>query len=456
MKRRILLLVAFVFALGFSLSVQAQNPNAVENQYPGDEKAKAAYEDALHSSLDPTTTGVRTTWLANRPGDNWFISVGAGASMLLSEENRKMDFGDQISAPSFQFSLGKWFSPVWGLRLNATYGELNSFVTWDKNSNVGSAASWYVGDNYTLGGSAYQFANATHGPEIYKRFLSEGEYMTLEDGRSGYQYQVPYAGASFDFLLNLKNLFTTYNPKAFFNPVLYAGLGYAHTFGDKDEKRTAINNMMIKGGLQLNFRLHDRWDFFIDAQGLMLPENFDWRTGDDQTMDGVFNLTGGFTYRFNLRHFIKAPLYDQNEIDALNAEINRLRNRPEVVCPPPVECPKCPDPVVVEKETELTPVFFTLDSYVVRDNQWLSLAKAAEYLLENPNSKLRIAAYADKNTGNPRYNMKLSEKRANAVAKVLGDKFGVEKSRLILEHYGDTVQPFAENDWNRVAIFIVP
>ncbi len=257
--------------------------------------------------------------------------------------------------------------------------------------------------------------------------------------------------STFDFLLNLKNVFTSYNPKAFFNPVLYGGFGYAHTFKDGD--KTAINNVMGKAGLELNFRLGDRWNLFLDGNMLLLPENFDYRVGGDIVQDFVGNYTIGLTYRFNFRHFIKAPFHDNSQIDELNREINELRNRPEVICPPVVVCP---EPEIEKEVVELTPVFFTLDSYIVRDNQLLSIANAAKYLINNPGSKLEIAAYADRNTGNPKYNMKLSENRVNAVAKVMIEKFGIAGDRLQLRFYGDTVQPFDENDWNRVAIFIVP
>jgi outer membrane protein OmpA-like peptidoglycan-associated protein len=77
-------------------------------------------------------------------------------------------------------------------------------------------------------------------------------------------------------------------------------------------------------------------------------------------------------------------------------------------------------------------------------------------LVSHPSAKLELASYADKNTGNPAYNLQLSKKRSDAVANILVNKFGIDKKRLILKHYGDTVQPFKDNDWNRVTIFIRP
>ena len=431
-----LVLLAIVLLSVFSAKAQTMDELAVSNQYPNDAKAAAVYQTASEKQANPKTSGIRSTWVANKPNSNWFFSLEGGVAHLFSEGYAKYPMEDNIK-PTVGFSLGKWFSPVWGLRINATAAELSGY-------NQSPAGTWYVGHNYPVNGSG---AYASGVPdEIRRRFFKT---------RDGKEYNdFTYAAGTIDFMVNLKNVFRPYNPKGFFNPVVYAGMGYAHTLGDKDKNVTTINNITEKVGLQLNFRLGDRWDLYLDGQALILPENFDRCVGDDITFDAVVNAKLGLTYRFNFRHFIKAPLVDQAYLDALNAEINELRNRPQVVCPPPVVCPE-PEVVKVEKaKTELDPVFFTINSYAVRDNQWLSIAKAAQYLVDNPGAKIEIAAYADRKTGSPAHNLKLSENRANAVARVLVNKFGIDKSRLKTSSYGDKVQPFTENDKNRVAIFI--
>ena len=50
------------------------------------------------------------------------------------------------------------------------------------------------------------------------------------------------------------------------------------------------------------------------------------------------------------------------------------------------------------------------------------------------------------------YNMQLSEKRARAVAKELIDKYGISSSQITIEWKGSDVQPYNENNWNRVVI----
>jgi len=54
-------------------------------------------------------------------------------------------------------------------------------------------------------------------------------------------------------------------------------------------------------------------------------------------------------------------------------------------------------------------------------------------------------------TSNPKINIGYAKQRADKVAAGL-EKLGVEKSRITVSSYGDTVQPFAENDKNRCVI----
>jgi outer membrane protein OmpA-like peptidoglycan-associated protein len=443
------LFLTAVFLLS-AFCVNAQKELSVANQYPGDEKAQGIYQTAVEKQSN--SSAVRTTWLANKPNSNWFISLEGGVSQLFDERYADYPFEKNIK-PTGGIALGKWFSPVWGLRISASGGKL---AGWNQPAN----GIWYVGQN----GQIAQTGSYVIGDTPAKRQAIADRFLTARDGDLYNDFS--YANVTADFLLNLKNLFLPYNPKGFFNPVLYGGFGYVHTFGSGfDPFSTAkegrddlsmVPNLGFKGGLQLNFRLCDSWNLYLEGEGLLVPENFDRYVGGKATYEGVASAKLGLTYRFNFRHFIKAPLYDQSEIDALNREINELRNRPTPVCPPVVVCPD-PQPVVVEKpkETgELDPVFFLLDSHVVRDNQLVNVAKAAEYLISHPAAKLELASYADKKTGNPRYNLQLSKKRTDAVANVLVSKFGIDKKRLTLKHYGDTVQPFAENDWNRVTLFI--
>ena len=65
----------------------------------------------------------------------------------------------------------------------------------------------------------------------------------------------------------------------------------------------------------------------------------------------------------------------------------------------------------------------------------------------------RWISSADKGTGTPAINKRLAAERAEKAVKALVDA-GVPKSSITSSSYGDTVQPYAENDKNRVSIIV--
>mgnify|MGYP001620335308 CR=1 FL=1 len=76
----------------------------------------------------------------------------------------------------------------------------------------------------------------------------------------------------------------------------------------------------------------------------------------------------------------------------------------------------------------------------------------AAYLQKNPAAQVTLTGYADVQTGNHRLNKTLSARRAQAVADALTAK-GIA-DRITADSQGDTVQPFATPEENRVTICI--
>ena len=84
---------------------------------------------------------------------------------------------------------------------------------------------------------------------------------------------------------------------------------------------------------------------------------------------------------------------------------------------------------------------------MIRKAEAEKIEKLAAWMQANPDFTVTLVGYADKETGTPKGNMKLSEGRVEKVKAMLV-KLGVEPSRV--DFKGDTVQPFAENAKNRV------
>ncbi|MBO5418992.1 MAG: OmpA family protein [Bacteroidales bacterium] len=96
-------------------------------------------------------------------------------------------------------------------------------------------------------------------------------------------------------------------------------------------------------------------------------------------------------------------------------------------------------------------VFFTIGSAYIRKAEDAKLVALADWMKANADFYVELVGYADKNTGSASVNEKISEKRAVAVKNRLV-QLGVPAERISSGHKGDTVQPFAENDKNRVVI----
>ena len=202
------------------------------------------------------------------------------------------------------------------------------------------------------------------------------------------------------------------------NLVLIGGVGYAHTF---DNGVLPIGDYVVpRVGVQVNVDLSKSIQLNIEGNMSALNDKFDGVVGGAR-YDGMCNLTAGITYKFKnhdgTRGFTYIPSYDQEDIDALNEEINKLRQ----------ECEKAPKVVT------------TIDTSKIADDQMANLENIATYLKDNKDIRISITGYADADTGTPEYNMELSKKRAESVKEVLV-KYGVEESRLVVSAEGDKVQ----------------
>ena len=162
-----------------------------------------------------------------------------------------------------------------------------------------------------------------------------------------------------------------------------------------------------------------------------INENCDWQ----------LNALVGLSIKLGKSYTKTAPIYYEPE-------------------PVVVEQPK-PAPVVEQpqpkKEVVVQPmkqdIFFALNSAKIQDDQKSKIDMLVEYLQNNPAAKVKVTGYADVNTGNPKINKSLSEKRAGNVADALKAK-GITADRMLINFKGDTVQPYNTPEENRVSICI--
>ena len=271
--------------------------------------------------------------------------------------------------------------------------------------------------------------------------LSAGYRFTpvwgLRGGFSGWQgkgcwvnprqeYKFNYAQLNAEATFDIANCLGGFNHKRFFNPYLFAGIGVNMAFNNDDA--VALN----EAGNKLQYLWDDTKAFVAGRLGVGM---------DFRICDAVaFNLEGN------------AKGYTRKTQKAAPTSIPP-RNVPKEE---PKEDPK---PVVVpEKKTEkLQPiqvnVFFKINSAVIRPEEAGKVDELAVYLQKNPAAQVTLTGYADVQTGNHRLNKTLSARRAQAVADALTAK-GIAADRITADSQGDTVQPFATPEENRVTICI--
>jgi len=101
--------------------------------------------------------------------------------------------------------------------------------------------------------------------------------------------------------------------------------------------------------------------------------------------------------------------------------------------------------IFTEKEVSIDlKAQFDNDSAVVKAEYNSEIADLAAFLKRFPGTDVEIAGHAS-NVGKPAYNMKLSQRRADAIAAILVEQHGISASRVTAKGYGVTRPKVAGN-----------
>lgn len=86
----------------------------------------------------------------------------------------------------------------------------------------------------------------------------------------------------------------------------------------------------------------------------------------------------------------------------------------------------------------------------------VNVYNVAQWMKSNPNATVSVDGYADRDTGTSEYNQALSQRRAQSVVDALVSDYGIDASRLKVNAYGSSSQPYENNNWNRIVVFSQP
>ena len=351
----------------------------------------------------------------------WYIQLQGGAQYTLGE----IDFSDLIS-PNVQVAIGRQFSPVFGARLAVN--------AWQSKAGI-------------------EAANAT------------------------YKWKWMYVAPGIDLTFNLSNLFCGFNPNRIFNFSVFGGLGanigWDNKVADINAAAAALYPYTVAGGgasentayawdgtkvrvfgragVAADFKVSDAISLGLEVNANTLSDRYNSKKAGN--WDWYFNALAGVKINLGKTYStrtIEAPKVPEKVIERV---IERVVEKP---APQVVE----PTRAVAEKK-EVEDTKFRRDIFYVKPGKtWIDkseyhkVKEVADYMKEHPNCTVEVTGYADRGTGNPKINNNLSQRRAQAVANMLIRNYGIKKDRIKVDFKGDTIQPFAKEIENRVAIAI--
>jgi len=153
------------------------------------------------------------------------------------------------------------------------------------------------------------------------------------------------------------------------------------------------------------------------------------------TLDMESNYWGiEFSYRFGRQIAVIAPVITSLDSDH-DGVINSLDKCPNTPITHRVDAEGCTIYLEITELQNLGVLEFANNSAVVKESSYGRIEELATYLNKHPQSTILIAGYAS-DIGKADYNLALSDRRANAVAKLLVEKYGINQERVTAKGFG--------------------
>lgn len=356
------------------------------------------YSESSNVQTETTTSSDKFKVETNHFWNNWFITVGGGMNVFFGDLDKHMKFGDRL-APALDVSIGKWFTPGFGLQ--ATYSGLKIKGIWDNAS-----ANFPTNDAYT------DFRDDFKG----KAWEQDAKYFNLH----------------LDGMLNLSNLLCGYSETRVWNVIPYAGVGLARTFDHNGDRGNGIS---LNAGLINKFRLGSRVDLNLTIRGMIVDDEWDGEVSKPEannSFDGQLGATLGLTFKIGKQGWNRSTstttiINNDAEVNRLNSELNNLRAENNRLKNAPKGEKIVTFPYLVN---------FVRNKVDVVNRELVNLKSVAEMIKATPNKKYNVIGYADKQTGTSERNVWLAENRAKNVYDILVNEFNVNPNQLVLDSKG--------------------
>ena len=341
-------------------------------------------------------------------------------------------------------------------------------------------ANWFVGVN---GGINLYQGVVTNGESIFEHLSPALDVYVGKWHTPGFGWRVAYRGLNiqtykeanhvafmnfhFDAMFNLCNLIGGYKADRVWNVIPYVGVGWA---GRKAMDYETWDHESFTGTLSANygilqsFRVAKRWAINLELAGSLFRNGFSGKFGE-QGHDNMWTATVGLTFNFgkdvvweNTPDVEALQALYGGMIDGLQAQLDDAlaankakQNQIKVV----EEANKAlqSEIVVLKKVKPISvseSIFFDFGSSKIVSKKELMNIKAYAEAAKAAGVAVKVVGFADV-AGASEYNVKLSQARAEAVAKVLREN-GAEVKTVV--GCGES-EEYKERFLNRRAVITV-
>lgn len=377
------IIAAIIIAIGGGFSVVQAQTQEVD---------RTVKEDTIW--VDYKTRYTSSFW------DNFYVEADFAGRMLMGAEDTHLSFGSRLK-PGFGITVGKWFHPDFGVRLNFGGARL-------KGWNSGPTGIYAYDDGWVEGFDPVQ--------EYWK-----GQGV---DTQNGYRQDIKYYELNADFLFDLYNVFTSHNRlNRKWTAQGYVGVGMlraAKYHGMEDNVKVGL-----RVGLIGNYHITDRLGLHLSVGSEITDANFTGELGKGNKFSGILNGTIGLSYRIGRQGYRVVRLVPQRQLAALNNAISLIRTEQTV----------SGDTIVMKERMAtgslLIPsvVFYPGKNEFNEELQMVNIFRIARYMMRYKDTKIAIVG----NTGGT--DSRLARRRAEKVRDVLVNKYGIFPQRMEIRTY---------------------
>ncbi|MDM8306090.1 hypothetical protein [Phocaeicola salanitronis] len=332
--------------------------------------------------------------------DNFYVEADFAGRMLMGAEDTHLSFGSRLK-PGFGITVGKWFHPDFGVRLNFGGARL-------KGWNSGPTGIYAYDDGWVEGFDPVQ--------EYWK-----GQGV---DTQNGYRQDIKYYELNADFLFDLYNVFTSHNRlNRKWTAQGYVGVGMlraAKYHGMEDNVKVGL-----RVGLIGNYHITDRLGLHLSVGSEITDANFTGELGKGNKFSGILSGTIGLSYRIGRQGYRVVRLVPQRQLAALNNAISLIRTEQTV----------SGDTIVMKERMAtgslLIPsvVFYPGKNEFNEELQMVNIFRIARYMMRYKDAKIAIVG----NTGGT--DSRLARRRAEKVRDLLVNKYGIFPQRMEIRTY---------------------